>query len=139
MWLLPLQGALSPPCPALGILWLSTHPSLSCAPRHSPRLTARLLACHQNCLREIRSSLEQSKPLVLVQEADPAKGGATLQALRGECPEDLQPDIFEKGWTHTIYMRVVEFQRVSLKTIVEALRGTAAALSPLPRPQPRHP
>ena len=78
MWLLPLQGALSPPCPALGILWLSTHPSLSCAPRHSPRLTARLLACHQNCLREIRSSLEQSKPIVLVQEADPAKGG-TLQ------------------------------------------------------------
>ena len=78
------------------------------------------VACHQNCLREIRSSLEMDKPLVLVQEADPAKGGATLQALRGECPEDLQPDIFEKGWTHTIYMRIEEFQRVSLKTIVEA-------------------
>jgi len=75
----------------------------------------------QNCLREIRSSLEQSKPIVLVQEADPDKGGATLQALRGECPEDLQPDIFEKGWAHTIYMRIQEFQRVSLKTIVEAV------------------
>ena len=117
----------------------SQRTRVCCNPRHSPRLTARLLACHQNCLREIRSSLEQSKPIVLVQEADPDKGGATLQALRGECPEDLQPDIFEKGWTHTIYMRVVEFQRVSLKTIVEALWGTAAALSPLPRPQPRHP
>ena len=79
------------------------------------------------------------KPIVLVQEADPAKGGATLQALRDECPEDLQPDIFEKGWTHTIYMRIQEFQRVSLKTIIEAQRDTAAALSPLPRPQPRHP
>ena len=37
--------------------------------------------CLQNCLREIRTSLEKSKPLVLVQEADPAKGGGTLQAL----------------------------------------------------------
>ena len=72
-------------------------------------------------------------------KADPAKGGATLQALRGECPEDLQEDIFEKGWAHTIYMRIQEFQRVSLKTIVEAQRDTAAALSPLPRPFPRHP
>ena len=74
------------------------------------------------------------KPIVLVQEADPAKGGATLQALRGECPEDLQPDIFEKGWAHTTYMRIEEFQRVSLKTIVEAQRDTepAAFLSPPP-------
>ena len=88
----------------------------------------------QNCLREVRSSLEKDKPLVLVQEADPEKGGGTLQALRDECPEDLQPDIFEKGWTHTIYMRIEEFQRVSLKTIVEAQRGTAAVLSSLPRP-----
>ena len=79
------------------------------------------------------------KPLVLVQEADPAKGGATLQALRDECPKNLQPDIFDRGWTHTIYMRIVEFQRVSLKTIVEAQRDTAAVLPPLPRPFPRHP
>ena len=81
------------------------------------------------------------KPLVLVQEADPAKGGATLQALRDECPENLQPDIFEKGWAHTIYMRIQEFQRVSLKTIIEAQRDTepAAVLSPPPRPFPRHP
>ena len=86
-------------------------------------LTSRLSRA-QNCLREVRSSLEKDKPLVLVQEADPAKGGATLQALRDECPEDLQPDIFEKGWAHTIYMRIEEFQRVSLKTIVEAQRDT---------------
>ena len=113
-----------------------------CNPRHSPRLTARLLACHQNCLREIRSSLEQSKPIVLVQEADPDKGGGTLQALRGECPDDLQQDIFEQGWTHTVWMRIEEYQRVSLKTIAEAQRDTepAAVLSPpTPRPQLRRP
>ena len=128
MWLLPLQGALSPPCPALGILWLSTHPSLSCAPRHSPRLTARLLACHQNCLREIRSSLEQSKPIVLVQEADPAKGGATLQALRDECPEDLQPAIFDNDWPLTIWYRIDEFQLISLKIIAEAPPATTSSV-----------
>jgi len=120
----------------------SQRTRVCCNPRHSPRLTARLLACHQNCLREIRSSLEQSKPLVLVQEADPDKGGGTLQALRGECPDDLQQDIFEQGWTHTVWMRIEEYQRVSLKTIAEAQRDTepAAVLSPpTPRPQLRRP
>ena len=72
------------------------------------------------------------KPLILVQEADPEKGGGTLQALRGECPEDLRPNIFEQGWTHTVWMRIEEYQRVSLKTIAEAQRDTepAAVLSP---------
>ena len=104
----------------------SQRTRVCCAPRHSPRLTARLLACHQNCLREIRSSLEQSKPIVLVQEADPAKGGATLQALRGECPEDLQPDIFDNDWPLTIWYRIEEFQLVSLKIIAEAPPATAS-------------
>ena len=76
--------------------------------------------CLQNCLREIRTSLEKSKPLVLVQEADPAKGGGTLQALRDECPDELQSDIFDQGRTQTTWYRIDEFQRVSLKTIVEA-------------------
>jgi len=102
-------AALLPPASPLTALW----PHL---PPPSP----------QNCLREIRSSLEQSKPLVLVQEADPAKGGATLQVLREECPEVLRPDIFDKDWTHTIWMRISEFQLVSLKIIAEALPDTAS-------------
>jgi len=77
----------------------------------------------KNCLREVRSSLEMDKPLVLVQEADPAKGGGTLQALRAECPEDLQPDIFDQDWPLTIWYRIDEFQLISLKIIAEALRG----------------
>ena len=111
-------------------------------PHGSPPACARLLACHQNCLREIRSSLEQSKPIVLVQEADPDKGGGTLQALRGECPDDLQQDIFEQGWPHTVWMRIEEYQRVSLKTIAEAQRDTEPAAvrsPPTPRPQLRRP
>ena len=53
-------------------------------PFREPRCVAHDYSCApclQNCLREIRTSLEKSKPLVLVQEADPAKGGGTLQAL----------------------------------------------------------
>ena len=115
----------------------SQRTRVCCNPRHSPRLTARLPARHQNCLREIRSSLEQSKPLVLVQEADPAKGGGTLTALRAECPEELQPDIFDKDWPLTIWYRIEEFQLVSLKIIAEAPPATASRSAvPLSRPTP---
>ena len=67
------------------------------------------------------------KPLVLVQEADPDKGGGTLQALRDECPEDLQPDIFDKDWPLTIWYRIDEFRLISLKIIAEAPRGPRSA------------
>ena len=96
----------------------------------------------QNCLREIRSSLEKDKPLVLVQEADPDKGGGTLQALRDECPEDLQPAIFDEDWPLTIWYRIEEFQLVSLKIIAEAQPATAsreadrAVSRPTPLPPP---
>ena len=85
----------------------------------------------QNCLREIRSSLEMDKPLVLVQEADPDKGGGTLQALRAECPEDLQPDIFDKDRPLTIWYRIEEFQLISLKIIAEVPPATASRFAVL--------
>ncbi|EOD17405.1 hypothetical protein EMIHUDRAFT_210090 [Emiliania huxleyi CCMP1516] len=96
------------------------------------------LPAPQNCLREVRSSLEMDKPLVLVQEADPEKGGGTLQALRDECPEDLQPAIFDKDWPLTIWYRSDEFQLISLKIIAEALRATAShsAVLSISRPTP---
>ena len=36
-----------------------------------------------NCLREVRAALAMGKPLVLVHEADPDKGGGTLAELKG--------------------------------------------------------
>ena len=36
----------------------------------------------KNCLREVRTAVELGKPIVLIHETDPAKGGATLQTLR---------------------------------------------------------
>ena len=56
-----------------------------------------------NCLREVRAALEKGKPLVLVHEADPDKGGGTLAKLRSECPEELQAAIFEAGWPMVVY------------------------------------
>ena len=105
----------------------------------SGTLTTFLLTRPADCLKELTATIRSNHPIILLHEADVKRGGAPLAQLRGECPEDLQPDIFEKGWAHTIYMRIVEFQRVSLKTIVEAQRDTAAVLSPLPRLFPRHP
>ena len=74
-----------------------------------------------NCLREIRAALEKGKPLVLVHEADPDKGGGTLAELRSECPEELQAAIFEAGWPMAVWHRIEAFQHVSLKVIAEAL------------------
>ena len=44
----------------------------------------------RNCLREIRATVEKSKPFILVIEIDKAKGGHTLSEARQECPEELR-------------------------------------------------
>ena len=54
-----------------------------------------------NCLREVRASVEQRKPHVLVWEQDASKGGAPLVELREkECPEDLQAAVFGLEGAH---------------------------------------
>ena len=114
----------------------------------------------KNCLREIRSSLEKGKPIILVQEADPAKGGGSIEAssyrrgstpappqarssgqprlqeLRAECPEELQPAVFDQPFPLVVWMRIEEFQRVSLKMISEA-REAVIAPSPAGKHQTR--
>ena len=89
----------------------------------------------QNCLREVRSSLEMNKPIVLVQEADPTKGGGTMEELREDCPEALQRIIFERHRPHAVWMRAEDFQRVSLKIIAEAPQAAATA-EPASPPHP---
>ena len=67
------------------------------------------------------------KPLVLVQEAHPAKGG-TLEELRAECPEDLQAAVFEASWRLAVWHRIEDFQLVSLKIIAEAQQTSGTRL-----------
>ena len=50
-------------------------------------------------------ALEMGKPLVLVHEADPDKGGGTLAELRSECPEELRAAIFDAGWPMVVWHR----------------------------------
>ena len=47
-------------------------------------------------LREVRTAVELGKPIVLVHEADEAKGGASLEQLRDECPAELRPAVFDE-------------------------------------------
>ena len=75
----------------------------------------------KNWLRQIRAALDQGKPIVLVQEADPAKGGGTLAELRAECPEELQVAVFDARWKLVVWHRIHEFQLLSLKMIAEAM------------------
>eukprot|EP00965_Chrysotila_dentata_P219804 6191359-Pleurochrysis_carterae.AAC.15 len=49
----------------------------------------------KNCLREVRCSEQNDKPLVLVNEADLSKGGIALKDSRAECPEDLRSFVFD--------------------------------------------
>ena len=70
----------------------------------------------RNCLREVRASLEQEKPLVLVQEQQDDKGGGPLDSLMGECPEDLRLQIFD-GRTPIVWHRISHYQNLTLKLI----------------------
>ena len=49
----------------------------------------------KNCLREIRASLEQDKPLVLVHEQQEDKGGGPLEEIMNEChSQEMRTKIF---------------------------------------------
>jgi hypothetical protein len=49
-----------------------------------------------SCLREIRAAVAHEKPLILVHESDPTKGGAPLKELKEMCPADLRHAIFSE-------------------------------------------
>jgi hypothetical protein len=76
-----------------------------------------------NCLREIRASLEQEKPLVLVHEQQEDKGGAALEVLKEECRDDeMRAKIFD-GRTAIVWHRISQYQNLTLKLIAtEMLR-----------------
>ena len=79
-------------------------------------IVAPLSTAGRNCLREVRASLDQKKPIVLVNEADKAKGGQTVAEARAECPEDLRALIFDRRDPIT-WLRIADFQLLSLKLI----------------------
>lgn len=59
---------------------------------------------------------------MLVQEADPAKGGGSLPELRAECEiEEVAAGLFGGGHPHVVWQRIEEFRVVSLKEIARAV------------------
>ena len=57
----------------------------------------------RNCVREVVSTIEKKKPLLLVHEADPGKGGAPIEFLRDkECPDECRTPIFDAGRRVTV-------------------------------------
>lgn len=74
----------------------------------------------RNCLRELRAAAALSKPLLLVHEHDPAKGGLSLAESIAECPARYRDYVF--GGRATVpWHRVREFQRLSMQLIAEGI------------------
>ena len=59
----------------------------------------------RNCLREIRSTVVEEKPFVLVHERDSGKGGLSLDESVDECPVEMRGSIF----TYAIHEQDAEF------------------------------
>ena len=78
----------------------------------------------RNCLKEIVASLEQGKPLVLVQEQQEDKGGGPLEILKAECRNDEMREAVFEGRTPIAWHRISHFQNLTLKLIAtEMLRN----------------
>ena len=71
----------------------------------------------RNCLKEIRATIEQRKPLVLVQEQQEDKGGGPLKLLKAECRDaEMREAIFD-GRTPIVWHRISHFQNLTLRLI----------------------
>ena len=73
----------------------------------------------RNCLREAQRTVDMKKPLILIREADPKKGGQSLKATQEECPESLRQQIFFSGVPIANWHRLRDFQLATLKFIAE--------------------
>ena len=71
----------------------------------------------RNCLKEVRATLEQKKPLVLVQEQQEDKGGGPLELLKAECRDAEMRDAIFDGRTPIVWHRISHFQNLTLKLI----------------------
>ena len=77
----------------------------------------------RNCLKEIRASLDQEKPLVLVHEQQEDKGGGPLDVLKAECRSDEMRDRIFHGRTPITWHRISHYQNHTLRLIAtEMLR-----------------
>ena len=76
----------------------------------------------RNCLREVKATIDEQLPLVLVHEQQVEKGGGPLEMMRTECREEMRPYVFDERAPIT-WHRIAHYQNLTLKLIAtEMLR-----------------
>lgn len=78
----------------------------------------------RNCLREVTACVEKEKPLVLILEADHAKGGLTNEQAQAECPAEYREHVFGRPESSRLpftWHRVREFQMRTLCLIASQM------------------
>ena len=74
------------------------------------------------CLREARAAIAEDKHLIIVHESDPDYGGATLEQLEREAPDDLKQALFHNTNDEIIcWLRLPAFQDEVIVAIAERL------------------
>ena len=74
-----------------------------------------------NCKKEIAATLANDKPVMLLHETDPNRGGTSMEQTLADCPDDLRGKIFSPRHPVIPWLRVKEFKIVSLKMIVSSM------------------
>jgi hypothetical protein len=74
----------------------------------------------RNCLREVKATIHEQLPLVLVHEQQEEKGGGPLQTMRMECREEMRPYVFDKR-TPITWHRIAHYQNLTLKLIATGM------------------
>ena len=76
----------------------------------------------RNCLREVKATIDEKLPLVLVHEQQEEKGGGPLEMMRMECHEKMRPYVFDER-APIAWHRISHYQNLTLKlTATEMLR-----------------
>ena len=76
----------------------------------------------RNCLREVKATINEKLPLVLVHEQQEEKGGGPLEMMRTECREEMRSYVFDER-APIAWHRISHYQNLTLKLIAtEMLR-----------------
>ena len=74
-----------------------------------------------NCKKEISFTLDNKSPIILLHETDPARGGAPIEQLMTDCPDEWREQIFDPYRPVIPWLRIKDFKLVSLKMIVSSM------------------
>ena len=74
-----------------------------------------------NCKKEIGFTLDNKSPIILLHETDPARGGAPIEQLMTDCPDEWREQIFDPHRPVIPWLRIKDFKLVSLKMIVSSM------------------